>query len=119
MQSGKIAPIFRQFFSGTLGSKNPTDSHSQQRQQGGEPEREPTQEEALEALDLLSQQDEFQKNALRAELQQFEGRQSIIVTNALGVQIKVIRGTEIIRILEGSGLGRTGPHLGRILDRRI
>lgn len=120
MQSGKIAPIFRQFFSEATSTKSATDSHSQQQQkQKGEPEREPTQEEALEALDLLSQQEEFQKNSLRAELRLSEGRHTILICNALGAQLKVIRGAEIMRILDGSGLGRKGPHLGRILDRRV
>jgi hypothetical protein len=119
MQSGRIAPIFRQFFGGTLSAKNPTDSQSQQKQREGEPEREPTREEALEALDRLSQQEEFQKNSLRAELRQLEGRNAILVTNTQGMQVKVIRGGEILRLLESAGGGRSALHLGRILDRRV
>jgi hypothetical protein len=118
MQSGRIAPVFRQFFNSTLGIKNATDSHSQQRQEPEkEPEREPGKEEALEALDRLTQQDEFQKNALRAELRTVDGRVCIFVFNAAGTQLRVMRGSEILRLLDG---GATGGHRrGQILDRRV
>lgn len=119
MQSGKIAPIFRHFFTEPLRSKGATDSNSQQQQPQGEREREPTEEEALEALDLLTQQEEFQKNSLRAELRTIDGRRSILVTNSQGTQLKVIRGMDIVRMLETSRLGAKGTRLGRILDRRI
>jgi hypothetical protein len=117
MQSGKIAPVFRQIFQQTLGAKSATDSHSQQNQQQPrkEPEREPTEAEALEALDRLTQQDEFQRNALRAELRQVDGRYHIFVTNAAGVQLRAIRGSEILRLLDGGA----GAQRGRILDRRV
>jgi len=118
MQSGKIAPVFRQIFTATLGAKNATDSHSQHKQQPDkEPEREPTHEEALEALDRLTQQEEFQKNALRAELRVVEGRFCIFVTNGAGIQLKSIRGPEILRLLDGAGA--RGAHRGSILDRRV
>ncbi len=118
MQSGKIAPVFRQFFTGTLGIKNATDSHSQQRQSPErEPEREPTHEEALEALGLLTEQEEFQKSVLRAEVRTVEGRIYIFVFNAAGTQLRAIRGPEILRLLDG---GRAhGPRRGQILDRRV
>lgn len=120
MQSGRIAPTFRQFFREALSAtKNSTDSHSQQQQQQGEPEREPTPEEAQEALKVLAGQEEFQKSSLRAELQLVEGRQMIVVLDRLGHQLKGIRGQEILRILHNAKLGRKGPQLGRILDRRI
>lgn len=117
MQSGRIAPVFRQIFQSTLGAKGATDSHSQQKQEQREPEREPTREEALEALDRLSQQDEFQKNALRAELGVVEGKFCIFVFNGQGTQLKAIRGPEILRLLDGTGT--KGAHRGRILDRRV
>ncbi|MGZ3651695.1 MAG: hypothetical protein ACXVCS_04605 [Bdellovibrionota bacterium] len=118
MQSGRIAPVFRQFFN-TVSAKSATDSNSQQKQQEQkEPEREPTKKEAITALDFLTQQDEFQKNLLRAELREVEGRHTIVVTNATGAQLRVIRGNEVMRILEG-GPGAKTAHLGRILDRRI
>ncbi len=119
MQSGKIAPIFRHFFGEPMSAKSATDSHSQQQQKQREPEREPTPEEALEALDLLSHQEEFQKNSLRAELRVLESRQSIIVSNSQGTQLRVIRGMDILRILETAKLGHKGARRGRILDRRV
>jgi hypothetical protein len=118
MQSGKIAPIFRQFFTAAL-NPNRTDSNAEQRQSQGEPEREPTHEEALEALDLLTQQEEFQKNDLRAELKQLEGRWMISVLNRAGAQLRMIRGMEIVRLLDKAGLGKKGHSRGRILDRRV
>lgn len=119
MQSGKISPIFRQFFGQTQSAKSATDSNSQQRQEYKEPEREPTQEEALAALDLLTHQDEFEKNSLRAELRIIDGRHAIIVSNPSGGQLRVIRGMDIIRLLQASLLGNKGHTIGRILDRRI
>jgi len=118
MQSGKIVPIFRQFFTAALSPKNP-DSNSQQKQSQGEAEREPSREEALEALDALSQQEEFQKNELRAELKQIEGRWVISVITAMGGQLRLIRGSEIVRLLDKAALGKKGHSVGRILDRRV
>jgi len=118
MQSGRIAPVFRQIFQNTLSAKNATDSHSQQKDQTQkEPEREPTREEAVEALDVLTQQDEFLRNALRAELQQVDGRFQILVCNSHGTQLRAIRGMEIVRLLDGKGA--KGAQRGRILDRRV
>ncbi len=119
MQSGKIAPTFRAFFTQALSPKG-TDSNSQQQQQPErEPDREPTQEEAVEALDLLTQQEEFRKNELRADLKQLEQRWVITVRNRNGDQLRTIRGVEIIRLLDKSGLGKKGHSVGRILDRRV
>lgn len=118
MQSGKIAPTFRQIFSAALRPKN-ADTNSQQHGQQREPEREPSHEEALEALDLLTQQDEFQRNALRADLSESEGRWVISVCDGKGNQLRVIRGVEIVRLLDRAGLGKAGPSRGRILDRRV
>jgi|GEM_PF-7118390 len=119
MQSGKIAPTFRQFFTAALSPKS-TDSNSQQQQQPqGEPEREPTQEEAVEALDLLTQQDDFRKNELRADLKQMEARWVITVFSKAGSQLRTIRGMEIVRLLDRAGLGKQGHSRGRILDRRV
>ena len=121
MQSGRIAPIFRQFFQGKSSAKSATDSHSQQKQQPDQgPEREPTREEALEALDVLTQEEDFQKSALKADLSQIDGKFCITVMNASGAQLKVIRGPEILRLLDGkTGKGSRNAHLGRILDRRV
>ena len=103
-----------------MNAKSATDSNSQQKQNPEkEPEQEPTHEEALEALDKLTQQDEFQKNTLRAELRQADGRFTIFVCNQAGIQLRVIRGREILRLLDGNGPGSKTAHLGRILDRRV
>jgi hypothetical protein len=120
MQSGRIAPVFRQFFNGISNAKSATDSdsHSSKQQQNAKDEREPTREEALQALDVLSQQDEFQKNLLRAELQSDDSRFTILVTNASGVSLRTIRGPEVLRILD-AGKGKQAAFRGRILDRRI
>ena len=119
MQSGRIAPTFRQIFTAALTPRQ-TDSNSQQQQQHqGEPEREPTHQEALEALDRLTQQEEFQKNSLRAELIQLDGRWMIQVSDAKGTALRSIRGSEILRLLDKSNTGKTGPSRGRILDRRV
>ena len=118
MQSGRIAPTFRQIFTSVLTPKH-TDSNSNQQQPQGEPEREPTKEEALEALDRLTQQDEFQKNSLRAELLQVDNRWVIQVSDAKGNALRTIRGMEIVRLLDKAGLGKSGPSRGRILDRRV
>ncbi|MCP5762529.1 hypothetical protein NL346_28465, partial [Klebsiella pneumoniae] len=81
-------------------------SHSQQKHEPQkEPEREPTREEALEALDKLTQQEEFQKNALRAEIREVDGRFCLFVSNGAGVQLKVIKGAEILRLLDGGAGG--------------
>jgi hypothetical protein len=121
MQSGRIAPVFRQFFNGISNAKSATDSdsHSSAQQQPTKDEREPTKEEALQALDVLSQQDEFQKNLLRAELRTSDdSRFTILVTNAGGVSLRTIRGPEVLRILD-AGKGKQAAFRGRILDRRI
>ena len=119
MQSGKISPTFRSFFTAALSPKN-TDANSQQQQQPqGESDREPTQEEAVEALDLLSQPEEFRKNQLRADLKQVESRWVISIFASNGTQLRTIRGTEIVRLLDRSGLGKSGHSVGRILDRRV
>jgi len=120
MQSGKIVPTFRQFFTSALSPRS-TDSNGQQQQPPpqGEPEREPTQEEALEALDLLIEQDEFRKNELCANLNQVESHWVITVLSSVGIQLRTIRGMEILRLLDKAGLGKHGHSLGRILDRRV
>ncbi|HEY8278134.1 MAG TPA: hypothetical protein VIH99_00835 [Bdellovibrionota bacterium] len=119
MQSGRIAPVFRQILNNTLSAKSATDSSSQQKEQQQQAQREPTKDEAEEALGMLAQQEEFQKNALSAKLEEQDGRLVITVFNKNGAQLKVLRGAEILRILEISRLGHKGPYLGRILDRRI
>jgi hypothetical protein len=119
MQSGRIAPVFRQFFTGALGTKNATDSNPQQQQQQPEkePDREPTRDEVLQALELLIQHDEFRKNALRAEVREEEGRFFLLVFNAAGAQLRAIRGQEIFRLINNQVA--QGPRRGQILDRRI
>lgn len=121
MQSGRIAPVFRQFFNGISNAKSATDSDSHQspqKQPDAKDEREPSKEEALQALDVLSQQDEFQKSFLRAELRLEDGRFTLLVSNAAGVSLRTIRGPEVLRILD-AGKGKQAAFRGRILDRRI
>jgi Sec-independent protein translocase protein TatA len=120
MQSGKIAPVFRQFFNviGNAKSATDSDSTSQQKQQEQKDDREPTKEEAILALDVLSQQEEFQKSLLRAELRVEENRFIILVSSATGAALRSIRGPEVLRILE-AGKGKQAVFRGRILDRRI
>lgn len=118
MQSGRIAPVLRQFFSGNVSAKSATDRDAQNQQKQPQKEREPSHEEALAALDLLTQQEEFAKALLKAELQFLDGRYSILVSNASGAALRTIRGEEVLRILD-AGKGQQTAFRGRILDRRI
>ncbi|MGE3261484.1 MAG: hypothetical protein AB7K68_06875 [Bacteriovoracia bacterium] len=118
MQSGRVLPVIRQFFTTTLTAKSATDSHSQN-QQKREQEREPTEEEAKAAFEFLLQQEEFKAKGLKVELQFLEGRQCIVVSDNAGVQLRVIKGSAILRVLESTILGKDGQMRGRILDRRL
>lgn len=120
MQSGKILPIFRQFFGTTLSTKSAErDSNSNNRNDGGEQKREPTKEEVLEALEILNMQDEFIQNGLCATAQFSENRHFIIVKDKNGSALRTLKGNEVIRVLELAKFDKKASRLGRILDRRI
>ncbi len=119
MQSGRIMPVIRQFFSASTQQAKPSlDSNSGNGNQGGHPEREPTREEALAAMEVLSQQEEFHRQGLIAQLEIIENRFCINVVDGRGNKLRQIRGAEILRVLSTNtpGLSRT---LGHILDRRV
>jgi hypothetical protein len=117
MQTGKISPIFR-FFMGTKKLDNSNrDSSSQQNFQDS-PQQEPTEEEFLRAIEILNDSEEFKKNGLRCSLFSEGGKRSIAVKNAVGVQIRIIPGTEIYRTISTVHASERDRH-GRILDRRI
>ena len=119
MQAGRIVPLLRHFFRGTGEASQAGDSQSQKKQDQRQPDREPTKEEVLEALHLLSQQEEFRKNSLRTELKETDGCFFVLVSDASGAPLGAIRGAEILRVLEQSFLGSQGTRVGRILDRRV
>lgn len=118
MQSGRISPIFRQFFSTALTSKGATDSNSQNQNQHQQ-DREPSDEEAKAAFEFLLSQEELKAQGLQVELQTVDGRHSIVVSDRSGTPLRTIKGMGIVRVLETRALGKTGHQLGRILDRRL
>lgn len=117
MQSGRILPTFRQFFTAAAktGGAN-KDSNSQQGQQ--QAERDATEEEARRAAELLQGSDEFKKSGLTARAGSQEDRPVIFVTDGNGNALRMIQSPEIVRILLSLGLPQA-PRQGRILDRRI
>jgi hypothetical protein len=120
MQSGRIMPVIRQFFSSQVQGNRPMDSHAGQGgQQQPPPEKEPTREEVQAALEALTGQEEFRKQNLKAFLKEIEGRFVIAVFDSNDHPLKMIAGQEIFRVLGGKVLGREGHVLGRILDRRV
>src|SRR3989338_3563364 len=120
MQSGRISPLIRNFFSPSITSKKNTDSETGGRNQYEQPQRQPTREEAELALSMLSGQEEFQKQGLTAVLRMEDNILIIAVSNAKGIVLRSIRGPEIVRLLEASSsAGDKSLHIGRILDRRI
>lgn len=119
MQSGRVLPIIRQFFTNPISTKSATDPHSGNQNKQGRQEREPKEDEAKEAFELLLEQEEFKLQGLNAELKFTDGRYSIVVTDKLGHTLRTIKGPGIIAILETSSLGKSGHFRGRILDRRI
>jgi hypothetical protein len=118
MVSNRIPPLVRSFFTTTTTiGRTDKDSSSHQGGAGGQPDRDATEEEAKRALELLSSSEEFQKNALSAELSMAPGFPLIVVKNASGMILRSLRGKEILRLLEARP--REGTHTGRLLDRRI
>jgi hypothetical protein len=117
MQSGRILPTFRQFFTAAAkaGTAN-KDSNSQQGQQ--QAERDATEEEARRAAELLQGSEEFKKNSLTAKAGSQDNRPVIFVTDRGGNALRVIQSPEIVRILLSLGMPQA-PRQGRILDRRI
>jgi hypothetical protein len=117
MQSGKILPTVRQFFSAPkpTGARRDPDSQAGQERS---PEREATEEEAQRAAELLADSDEFQKNGLSVRVEPFQGRSVLVVLDKAGSRLRTIKGAEIVRILLAMGT-HGSPRQGRILDRRI
>ena len=119
MQSGRVLPIIRQFFTSPVSTKSATDRDSGNSQQQQKQEREPTDEETKRAFEHLLQQEEFKLQGLVAEMRLIEGRSCIVVLDKNGNQLRVIKGPAVLKLLETSVLGKNGHYLGRILDRRI
>jgi hypothetical protein len=120
MQSGKILPLVRSFFSSpSVGNaRNDGDSKRQSSQQKPEAEREPTEEEAAAATLVLRADEEFRKSALSVEISRVEGRIHLIVKNSAGTPLRSLKGGDIVR-LAARASSRGGANAGRILDRRI
>ncbi|MGZ3693858.1 MAG: hypothetical protein ACXWQO_06630 [Bdellovibrionota bacterium] len=119
MQSGRVLPVIRQFFTTSITAKSATDSNSQNHQQKKDQEREPSEEETRAAFELLLKQEEFKTQGLKVELKSIDGRSCIVVSDSAGVQLRVIKGPAILAVLQTSALGQTGQMRGRILDRRL
>jgi len=119
MQSGRILPAFRAFLSQAPATRTADRDPQSQRDREDRPNRQPTKEEALEAMELLSQQEFFQRNGLRAELAVTDQMFVITVKDEKGNAIRSIRGPEILRLLDECRQKNAKAHLGSILDRRI
>lgn len=118
MQSGRILPTFRQFF--TAAAKTGSANKDSNSQQGGyqQAERDATEEEAKRAAELMQGSEEFKNNGLIAKAGNQDGRPVIFVNDANGNALRTIQSPEIVRILLSLGLPQA-PRQGRILDRRI
>lgn len=116
MQSGRILPVFRQFFStATKAGQSHRDSDSQGQ---SSPERDASEEEARRAMELLSESEEFKKNQISVGLELQGGRPTLVVRDRAGLTLRVLQGPEILRLLQSMGSPQA-PRQGRILDRRI
>jgi hypothetical protein len=118
MQSGRVLPVIRQFFTTSITAKSATDSQSQNKQQKQE-ERDPSEEEAREAFKLLLDQEEFKAKGLQVELKFIEGKPCILVCDGNGSPLRMIKGPAILQVLQTSLLGKDAHFRGRILDRRL
>ena len=116
MQTGRILPAFRMFFSAT----NKAGGSDRDRNSGGQqsPERDATEEEARRAAELLSASDEFKQNGILVSVDVKDGRSVLLVRDAAGTPLRVIQSHEIVRILLSFGSPQAARQ-GRILDRRI
>lgn len=119
MQSGKILPVVRQFFSVAPKAGNAHRDADPQQGQQRSPERDATEEEAARAAELLSGSEEFKKSGLTARVVSHNGKAALTVCDRSGTQLRMIQNHEILRILISSIGEPKGPRQGRILDRRI
>jgi uncharacterized lipoprotein len=118
MQSGRVLPVIRQFFTTSLTAKSATDSNPQNQQQKQQ-ERDPSEEEAKAAFQLLLEQEEFKAQGLTVEMKTIEGKPCIIVCDSTGTQLRMIKGQAILKVLQTTVLGKDAHFRGRILDRRL
>lgn len=118
MQSGRILPTFRQFFTAVKTGNATKDRDPQQGQGQSAPDRDATEEEARRAAALLSESEEFKQNGIKVEVNLFEEKFVIVVRDRNGVALRMIKGPDIVRALLALGLPQS-PRQGRILDRRI
>lgn len=119
MQSGKILPVFRQFFSSAVQPKGAQkDSHSGY-QNSEQNHREPTEEEIFQALEVLNAQEEIQASGLKAVAERVQGKINLMMKDSHGATLRVLRAADIHRVLLLSKAGTGGSQIGRILDRRI
>ena len=118
MQSGRILPLVRSFFSAPGVGNARNDGGAKQQSTHQEPEREPTEEEARAAILVLRADEEFTKNALTVEMVRSDGRIHLLVKNSAGATLRSLKGGDIVR-LAARATSRGGAAAGRILDRRI
>ncbi len=117
----KISGIRALFPGMTLVGKRSTDRDPNAKQEHEQrQERQPTEEEAKRALDVILKMESVINNGLQAALECIEGIFIIRVRNSAGQDLRGLRGEEILRLIEGANSNNTNnQNRGRILDRRI
>lgn len=102
-------------------SSRDRDTQKEQPSQRDPDDRNPTQEEAQQALQALLEMEQVKSSGLSAEVANEEGAVVILVKNASGAVLKTLRRADVIRLLSpAAGATRAAPGgTGRILDRRI
>lgn len=119
MQSGKILPVIRQFFGTAIEPKAGKKDSQSGYQNSQENNREPTEEEIFQALEILNAQEEIQSSGLSAVAEKVQGKVALMMRDSHGTVLRVLRAADVHRILSTGKVGGKGNQIGRILDRRI
>lgn len=111
-----------------LGISRQSKSSDRDPQQGGsysrqQKERQPTEEECQKAFGILLEMESIKRNGLTVELTtDLTGSTPVfvlIVKDKAGAQLRGLRGSDILRLLEQGAEKPGAAENGRILDRRI
>lgn len=86
---------------------------------GNERQGNPTEDDAKSALEILSKLDSISSSGLKLELQAIEGNFSISVKDQSGQVLRVLRGSDIFRLIDMSKESNDSNRRGRILDSRL
>lgn len=81
--------------------------------------RQPNEQEAQAALEVLSKFESVVKSELRVELIREDEKFMLAVKNAEGKTLRVLRGAEVLNLLEFNKDSSKTSQSGRILDRRV